>query len=121
MAEPQETPVEEETNEESKPELEQSEQQPSDGTGGIRTILIPIPGGTVRQARQQQQPPGPAQAPVAGPPQQQQGPGLRNLVRFLHNPEGAMASNSSAYLRTMYSTDQADLVMKSAMNSSGYY
>ena len=94
--------------------------EPQAGTEGIRTIPIPIPGGSTGKQQQyiEQQQVAP---PQAGPPPQQQGPGLRNLVRFLNNSEGAMQNNDSAYLRTMYSTDSAGLVLKSAMNSSGYY
>ena len=107
----------------SQPTQEQPAQSPeqSDGTEGIRTTLIPLPGRQTFTSQEQ----GTAAAPAPAAPQQQQqqqGPGIRNLVRFLNNPEGAMQNNDSAYLRTMYySTDQANLVLKSAMNSSGYY
>ena len=101
-------------------EPQQQQSEPPDGTEVIRTTMIPIPNGTGKQQQylEQQQ-----AAPQAGPPsqQQQQFPDMRGLVRFLNNPEGAMATTDSTYLRTMYSTDSANLVLKSAMNSSGYY
>ena len=106
------------------PQPEQPTEQPtpegeSDGTEGIRTTSIPMPGMTKQAApvnnnRQQQ-------APQARP-QGGGGPGMRNLVRFLNNPQGAMQNNSSDYLNTMLSSDSADLVLKSAINSgSSFY
>ena len=114
---------EQEINEESTPQEQEpptpQETDQQQNADSIRTTPIPIPTGAGRQARQEPQQ-LPKQAGSA-PQQQQQDPGLRNLVRFLNNPEGAMASNDSTYLRTMYSTDSATLVLKSAMNSSGYF
>ena len=101
------------------PEGQTAEQTTEEGAG-IRTTPIPIPAGTVPRSSPAARPAASsAGPPLAGRPPPQ--PGLNSLVRFLRNPEGAMQSNDSAYLRTMYSTDQADLVLRSAMSSSGYY
>ena len=89
---------------------------------GIRTTPIPIPTGSgtgARSAATRQTTTAPQT--VGRPSTTAAQPGLRNLVRFLSNPQGAMQSTDSAYLRTMYSTNSADLVMKSAMNSTGYF
>ena len=101
-----------------------------DGTQGIRTIPIPIPedgrtpisnnNQTAQQTASAAPSQTPAQAPAPAVQQQQGGPGMRNLVRFLNNPQGAMAQNDSTYLNTMCSSDSVDLVLRS-MNSSGYY
>ena len=90
------------------------------GTEGIRTIAIPIPAGTGSSSRPPTARPAASSdsAPLSGRPAP---PALNSLVRFLRNPEGAMRTNDSAYLGTMYSTDQADLVLRSALNASGYY
>ena len=100
-------------------------QQQSDGTEGIRTTPIPMSGGStaMQQPREgaESRQAAAGGAPQASRPAPGTGPGMRNLVRFLNNPEGAMTNSDSSYLRTMYSTDQADLVVKSAMNSSGFY
>ena len=123
---PQQTGTGQPPVEEQQPTNIPEEQDPkqSDGTEGIRTTPIPMPGGSTQQAREGAEP---TQAASGGAPQASRpapgtgGPGMRNLVRFLNNPEGAMTNNNSDYLRTMYSTDQARLVVQSAMNSSGYY
>ena len=119
---PEQQPPEQQPPEQQSPEQQPQEpQEPEAGkTEGIRTTPIPIPGGSQgkpQQHQQQQQPQQQQQAQSSGGG----GPGMRNLVRFLNNPEGAMTSNDSAYLRTMYSTDSADLVYKSAMSSGSYY
>jgi hypothetical protein len=101
------------TSKESEAYAEQPTQEAEQEGGtedGIRTIPIQMPSGTTQAA-----------SPQAASSPQQQGPGMRNLVRFLNNPEGAIARNSRDYLCTMYSTDQADLVVKSALNSGSYY
>ena len=117
---PSAAPEQPTTTAEPSPAPETDQPEPPAGTEGIRTTPIPIPGGT---GKQQQYLASSEAAPQAGPPsqQQQQFPDMRGLVRFLNNPEGAMATTDSTYLRTMYSTDSANLVLKSAMNSSGYY
>ena len=96
----------------------QQEQDPStqgtQDTQGIRTIPIQLPQGSITPIQQSRTP----QTPQAST---QQGPGMRHLVRFLNNPEGAMANNSSKYLNTMYSSDSASLAVKSALNSRSYY
>jgi hypothetical protein len=102
----------------------QEEEQEGGTEDGIRTIPIQMPSGPtqVRPKTVSPQAASPqAASPHAAPPPQQQGPGMRNLVRFLKNPEGAIARNDSDYLRTLYSTDKADLVVKSSMNSGSYY
>ena len=110
------------TSKESETHAEQPTQEAEQEGGtedGIRTIPIQMPSGTT-QVRPQAASPQAASPQAASPPQQQ-GPGMRNLVRFLNNPEGAIARNSRDYLCTMYSTDQVDLVVKSALNSGSYY
>ena len=115
---PSAAPEQPTTTAEPSPAPETDQPEPPAGTE-IRTTPIPIPGGT---GKQQQCLASSEAAPQAGPSQQQQQfPDMRGLVRFLNNPEGAMAATDSTYLNTMYSTDSADLVLKSAMNSSGYY
>jgi hypothetical protein len=101
------------------PKQEQEQEQQTEE--GIRTIPIQMPGGAIQAQSQAQSQALQAASPHAAPPPQQQGPGMRNLVRFLKNPEGAIARNDSDYLRTLYSTDQADLVVKSPLNSGSYY
>ena len=115
-------PPEQQPPEQPQPEQQPQEpqEQPEAVPEGIRTTPIPIPGSQPKQQQPQQQQQQPQQQ-QAQPSGGGGGPGMRNLVRFLNNPEGVIASNDSAYLRTMYSTDSADLVYKSAMNSGSYY
>jgi hypothetical protein len=121
--EEQDTCPESDTTCSSKQEKEQQAEEPTEeeegGTEVIRTIPIQMPSGTT-QVRPKTVSPQAASPQAASSPQQQ-GPGMRNLVRFLNNPEGAIARNSRDYLCTMYSTDQVDLVVKSALNSGSYY
>ena len=112
--------------EEREPTPQTTTEEPMEGGAsageGIRTIPIPIPTGTgtgASSAATRQTTTAPQT--VGRPSTTAAQPGLRNLVRFLKNPQGAMQSTDSAYLRTMYSTDSADLVVKSAMNSTGYF
>ena len=118
---PEEPPPEQPQPEQ--PQPQEPQEQPEAVPEGIRTTPIPIPGSQAKQQQspQQQQQQQPQQQQQAQPQSGGGGPGMRNLVRFLNNPEGVIASNDSAYLRTMYSSDSADLVYKSAMNSGSYY
>ena len=101
-------------------EPEQPQTGESDGTEGIRTTPIPIPGGPAGVT--QQTAPRPQQQAPPPRPQGGGGPGMRNLVRFLNNPHVAMQNNRSDYLNTMLSSDSAELVLRSAINSgSGFY
>ena len=119
---PQQPEEQQQQAQEQAPQQPQPQEEPV--AEGIRTIPIPIPGGKTGEANVEVSEGAPSAAPStssSAPQAQPQGPGMRNLVRFLNNPPGAMAGNNSNYLRTMYSTDSAELVSKSAMNSSSYY
>ena len=115
---PEQQPPEQQPQE---PEQTQGDPEEAGKTEGIRTTPIPIPGGSQAKQQRPQQPPQHQQQQAQQPSGGGGGPGMRNLVRFLNNPEGVVTNNDSAYLRTMYSSDSANLVYKSAMNSGAYY
>ena len=120
-AQPEQSTPEQPTQQTEQPtEPEQPQTGESDGTEGIRTTPIPMPGMAKQAAPVNNN--RPQQSAPQARPQGGGGPGMRNLVRFLNNPAGAMQSNSSDYLNTMLSSDSADLVLRSAINSgSGFY
>ena len=119
QTQPQQPQPEQPTEQPEQPTEQPTPEGESDGTEGIRTTPIPMPGMTKQSAPVNNN--RPQQVPQTRP-QGGGGPGMRNLVRFLNNPQGAMQSNSSDYLNTMLSSDSADLVLKSAINSgSAFY